>query len=489
MPIKIHRVLQALIVGGTLIGLSACGGSTFSVKPFQSAQQSGNENIAGNGSGSNHATHEYMLANGMKLIVKEDHRAPVVVSQIWYKVGASYEHIGITGVSHVLEHMMFKGTDKHPPGEFSRIIAENGGRENAFTGRDYTSYFQQLEVSRLPIAFELEADRMRNLHLQEEEFQKERDVVIEERRMRTEDKPSALTYEKFMATAFQVNPYHNPVIGWMDDLKSLTLDDLSQWYRTWYSPNNATLVVVGDVNAEEVVDLAKQTYGQVEPGQVPELKSRDEVEQRGERRMVVETPAQVPYLLIGYKVPSLNKDVPEWQPYALEVLANILDGGQSARFARNLVRGSQVAASAGAGYDLYTPRQELFIMDGTPAQGHSVEELEKAIYAQLDELKQNLVDDQELSRVKAQVVADKVYERDSLFYQAMQIGKLETTGFGWEVQNEFVDRIEAVTAEQVREVARQYFDPQRRTVARLDPQPINGNNPRPMMHSGGGNVR
>ena len=468
---------RTLLIATLVAGVAACASP--GQKPLGSGEiEAKQDNVS-----------EAVLANGLKVIVKEDHRAPVVVSQIWYKVGSSYEHEGVTGVSHVLEHMMFKGTEKHPAGEFSRIIAEHGGRENAFTGRDYTAYFQTLEKSRLPVSFRLEADRMHNALMQAEEFKKEVQVVMEERRMRTEDDPQSLTYEQFNSVAYTNSPYRWPIIGWMGDLKELTADDVSTWYHRWYVPNNATLVVVGDVNAEEVVDLAKQTYGQVEPGQVPELKSRDEVEQRGERRMVVETPAQVPYLLIGYKVPSLNKDVPEWQPYALEVLANILDGGQSARFARNLVRGSQVAASAGAGYDLYTPRQELFIMDGTPAQGHSVEELEKAIYAQLDELKQNLVDDQELSRVKAQVVADKVYERDSLFYQAMQIGKLETTGFGWEVQNEFVDRIEAVTAEQVREVARQYFDPQRRTVARLDPQPINGNNPRPMMHSGGGNVR
>ena len=186
---------------------------------------------------------QHRLDNGLQLIVKPDHRAPVVVSQIWYKVGSSYEHNGITGISHVLEHMMFKGTTAHPAGEFSRIISENGGRENAFTGKDYTAYFQQLEKSRLAVSFELEADRMRNLTLPDEEFQKERAVVIEERRLRTEDKPSALTYEQFVATAYQSNPYRNPVIGWMDDLEQLTKEDLQQWYQRWYAPNNATLVI------------------------------------------------------------------------------------------------------------------------------------------------------------------------------------------------------------------------------------------------------
>ena len=193
------------------------------------------------------AVTEYRLDNGLKLLVKEDHRAPVVVSQVWYKVGASYEHDGITGVSHVLEHMMFKGTDAHPPGEFSRIISENGGRENAFTSKDYTAYFQRLEKSRLAVSFELEADRMRNLHLQDKEFQKEINVVMEERRLRTEDKPTALTYEQFIAAAFVSGSVRIPTIGWMNDLENMELEDLQRWYQRWYAPNNAIVVVVGDV--------------------------------------------------------------------------------------------------------------------------------------------------------------------------------------------------------------------------------------------------
>ncbi len=474
MPRKIHRVLQALIVGGTLMGLSACGGSTFSIKPFQSIQQNSNTDIAGNGSGNNHATHEYMLANGMKLIVKEDHRAPVVVSQIWYKVGASYEHIGITGVSHVLEHMMFKGTDKHPAGEFSRIIAENGGRENAFTGRDYTSYFQQLEVSRLPIAFELEADRMRNLHLQESEFQKERDVVVEERRMRTEDKPSALTYEKFMATAFAVNPYHNPVIGWMDDLKSLTLDDLNRWYQTWYSPNNATLVVVGDVEPEAVRELAQTHFGRIPPSTLPEQKPRREPTQQGERRITVRAPAEVPVLIMGYKTPVLRTVDEPWKAYALEVLANVLDGGDSARISRELVRGKAIAASAGAGYDLTARHDSLLTLEGTPAQGQDIATIEKALRAQVARLHNEPVSSEELSRIKAQVTASKVYELDSVFYQAMHIGTLETVGLKWQEAERYAERINAITAEQVQQVAREFLTADNLTVAILDPLPING---------------
>jgi len=416
--------------------------------------------------------HEYKLDNGMRLIVKENHRAPVVVSQIWYRIGSSYEHIGLTGISHVLEHMMFKGTDKHPAGEFSRIIAENGGSENAFTGRDYTSYFQQLEKSRLPVAFALEADRMRHLQLPPKEFDKEVKVVMEERRMRTEDKPSALTYEKFMATAFQVNPYHNPVIGWMDDLKALTVKDLRNWYHTWYSPNNATLVVAGDVEPQTVYALAKQYFGPLEPSVLPVEKPRKEPEQLGERRLIVKRPAELPVLLMGYKVPVLRTAGEPWKAYALEVLANILDGGDSARLSRDLVRGSQIAAGASAGYDLLARHDSLLTLQGTPAQGHSVSELEAALRKQIARLRDTLVHRDELERIKAQVTAAKVYQMDSVFYQAMQIGMLETVGLDWREGERYVERVNAVTPEQIQQVAREYLSDDHLTVAVLEPLPL-----------------
>ncbi|WP_455197976.1 M16 family metallopeptidase, partial [Kaarinaea lacus] len=288
---------------------------------------------------SSDGVHEYRLANGLKILVKEDHRAPVVVSQIWYKAGSSYEHNGSTGVAHVLEHMMFKGTQKLGPNEFSKIISANGGRENAFTGKDYTAYFQQLEKSRLPISFELEADRMANLKLRAEDFEKEVKVVMEERRMRTDDKPRSLTYEHFIATAFVNSPYHHPIIGWMNDLENMTVDDMRQWYSNWYAPNNATLVVVGDVDPQQVLTLAREHYGKIPPGKVPDIKPQQEVEQNGIRRIVVKEPAQLSYLLMGYKVPVLKTAENDWEPYALEMLAHVLDGSDSSRFNRELIRG------------------------------------------------------------------------------------------------------------------------------------------------------
>jgi zinc protease len=438
----------------------------------------------------NPAVHEFKLDNGLKLIVKEDHRSPVVVSQVWYKVGSTYEHDGVTGLSHALEHMMFKGTPEHGPNEFSRIIAENGGRENAFTSHDYTAYFQELEKARLKVSFELESDRMRHLTLDPKEFAKEIQVVMEERRMRTDDDPESLTDEQFNAVAFLNSAYRIPVIGWMDDLKHMRVEDLRKWYETWYAPNNATLVVVGDVDPQQVYNLAKKYFGPLKPSTIPEVKPRDEIPQTGVRRITVKAPAELPYLVMGYKVPVLRTAKNAWEPYALEVLAGILDGGDSARIAKNLIRGSQVAAQASAGYSLDARSENLLALDGTPAQGHTIAELETALREQVKKLREDLVSEEELKRIKAQVVTSDVYQKDSVFYQAMQIGSLESVGLGWQVSDQYVDKVKAVTAEQVRDVARKYLIDDHLTVAVLDPQPISDEERmRRTQHSGGDNVR
>ncbi len=413
--------------------------------------------------------HEHRLANGLKILVKEDHRAPVVVSQIWYKVGASYESSGSTGLSHVLEHMMFKGTEKYGPNEFSRIIAENGGRENAFTGADYTAYFQRLEKSRLEIAFELEADRMRNLKLDPDEFAKEVRVVMEERRMRTEDKPSALTYEQFKAAAFVANPYHNPVIGWMNDLENMTIEDLREWYALWYAPNNATLVVAGDVDPAEVFRLAEKHFGPLAPSPRSRIKPRTEPPQRSERRVTVRVPAKLPVIYMGWHVPVLRTAEATWQPYALRVLAGLLDEGDSSRLQKELVRGG-LAAQASASYDLYSRQEDLFLLSGVPAGGRPTAELEQALRDQVTRLKEEVASEREMELVKAQIVAQDVFGLDSVFYQAMRIGMLETVGLPWQTMEAFVERIRAVTLEQVRTVARLYLNDDNLTVGILQPQ-------------------
>lgn len=417
---------------------------------------------------------ERTLANGLKVLVKPDQRAPILTSQVWYKVGASYEHGGITGVSHVLEHMMFKGTERLGPGEFSRIIAENGGEENAFTGSDYTAYYQNLASDRLEVAFELEAERMRNLRLDPESVQKEIEVVKEERRTRTDDDPQSLTYERFNATAFAASPYRNPVIGWAGDLEELRLDDIKEWYRLWYAPNNATLVVAGDVDPEQVFALAQKHFGPLKAEAIAAPKTQREPSQSGEKRILVKTPAQEPYLLMGYKAPAIADAGEDWEPYALEMLASVLDGGGSARFSRELVRGTQVASSAGASYSAFTRLPGLFLLEGVPAKGKDIPTLEAALRAQIERVQNEPVGSEELERIRTQLIANKVYEKDSVFYQAMQLGQLETVGLGWELADRYVAKLSAVTPDQIQAVARKYLIPDGLTVAVLDPQPLDG---------------
>ena len=418
---------------------------------------------------------EHTLKNGLKVLVKEDHRSPVAVSQVWYKVGSSYEPGGITGVSHMLEHMMFKGTDKHAAGKFSRIVAENGGEENAFTGTDYTAYFQTMEASRLAVSFELEADRMRNLHLLPEELKKELQVVTEERRMRTDDNPQAKMQEHFNAMAYTNSPYKNPVIGWPADIENYKVEDLQAWYQRWYAPNNATLVVVGDVQPKAVFALAEKFFGPLKAGELETVKPQADVEQLGVRKMTVKIPAKLPYLVMGYKVPVLKTVQNEWEAYALEVLAGVLDGGSSARLESGLVRGKQIAVSVGASYGLTSRLPELFTLEATPAEGKTVWNLESALKDEILKLQLSLVDNEELQRIKAQVLAKAVYERDSNFYQAMQLGMLETVGLGWKVVDQYVDKVNQVTAEQVQEVARKYLIEDKLSVAYLEPLPITEN--------------
>ncbi len=414
--------------------------------------------------------HEFMLDNGMQVIVKEDHRAPVAVVQVWYRVGGSYEPNGLTGISHALEHMMFKGTERVPAGEFSRIVSALGGEENAFTGRDYTAYFETLAADRIGRAMELEADRMRNLLLDPAEFAKEIEVVKEERRLRTDDKPTGTVYEQFNAVAWRASPYRNPIIGWMHDLDSMTADDLRAWYERYYAPANATLVVVGDVDPDEVAALARQHFGPLRGGEPVAAKPVAEPPQPGLTRVEVAVPARQPYLLMGYKTPILGTADETWEPYALYVLSSILDGGSSSRLSREVVRGSGIATSAGADYDIYARLPGMLTLDGTPTEGRSVAELEAALRAQVERLKQEPVSAAELARVVTGAVAGKVYQLDSVFYQAMQIGMLETIGLDWRLADEEVARIRAVTPEQVQAVARKYLTDTNLTIAELKPQ-------------------
>ena len=423
---------------------------------------------------------ETTLSNGLKVVVKEDHLAPTVVQQIWYHAGSMDEHTGVTGVAHVLEHMMFKGTKTVPAGEFSRRIAAAGGRENAFTSYDYTAYFQQLHKSQLALAMQLEADRMHNLVLSKEEFGKEIKVVMEERRWRTDDEAHALLDERLMATAYQEHPYRNPIIGWMNDLENMTDSDARDWYHTWYVPNNATLVIAGDVKAQEVFALARRYYGKIPAGKLPPRKSYLEPAQRGIKRMVVKAPAELPHLVMAWHAPTLRDVANDWQPYALSVLAGVLDGNDSARLNRVLVREQQIATAIGAGYGNTSRGPTLFSLEATPAPGKSVNELEAALREQLQSIGRDGVSEEELRRVRAQVTAAEVYKLDSVFYQAMQIGQMESIGLSHRDLPLMLQKLQAVTAAQVQQVARAILQDDQLTVAVLDPQPLS-DKPKPKL--------
>lgn len=421
-----------------------------------------------------------ILGNGMKVIVKEDHRSPIAVSMVWYRAGSMDEVSGNTGVAHVLEHMMFKGTKKVPAGEFSKMVARAGGRDNAFTSRDYTAYHQQLHKSKLPLVLELEADRMANLVLSEEEFSKEIRVVMEERRMRTEDDAHSQVSEQMMASVYVVHPYRTPVVGWMNDLVNMRVKDARAWYDTWYVPNNATLVVAGDVVTEEVFSLAEKFFGPIPSRPLPERKPQVEPKQSGIKRLTVKAPGELPYVLMAYHVPVLRDPEKDWEPYALSVLNGVLDGYDAARLNRELVKTSRIANGAGASYDAVNRGEALFYLDGTPAEGRTAPEIEEALRGQIARVVKEGISEQELRRVKAQVTASQVFSQDSVYYQATRIGMLETVGIPYQTADLQVRKLQEVTAEQVREVARKYLVDDNLTVAVLDPQPLpGGKKPRP----------
>jgi zinc protease len=422
---------------------------------------------------------EHVLANGMKILVKEDHRAPVVTSMVWYRAGSMDEVNGSTGVAHVLEHMMFKGTKEVGPGEFSRIIGRAGGRENAFTTKDSTAYHEQLHKSQLPLVLRLEADRMANLLLSEEQFAREIKVVMEERRLRTDDQPRALLYEVFNATGYQVHPYRTPVVGWMTDLESMRVEDARDWHRRWYAPNNATLVVVGDVSAADVFAEAERQFGPIPARPLPPRKPQTEPAQRGIKRLNVKIPADQPYLVMGWHAPSLRDVNQDWEPYALEMFAAVLAGSDAARLEHELVRATRVAIAAGANYDSVNRGPAMFMVDATPAPGKTVQELEQALRDQIRAIVDQGVSEEELRRVKAQVHASLVFDLDSMFSQARQIGALDNAGLPFDSLDLLARKLTEVTAAQVQAVARKYLVDDNLTLAVLDPQPIAGRKPPP----------
>jgi len=409
---------------------------------------------------------ETVLPNGLKVLLLENHKAPVLTFQVWYRVGSRNEAWEKTGLSHLLEHMMFKGTKRFGPEQFSRIIQENGGNDNAFTSSDYTAYFENLSADRVGVAVEMEADRMANLLLREEDFRTERLVVMEERRMRTEDDPQAVLQEQLHATAFQQQPYRWPVIGWMADIERLTLKDLGEYYRTYYNPANAFLVVAGDFRKEELLPQIQKAFGAIPGGVPPGQEKSLDPPQLGERRIVVKKEAQLPFLLMGYHVPNLRDP----DSYVLEVIATLLSSGKSSRFYRDLVREGELVLSAEAEHSLLSRDSGLFLISAEPLPGKEVAQVEKALEEELERLRRKPVPAPELEKVKNLMAASFLTAQDSLFFQAMLLAQFEIAS-SWRAVDDYLPSIQKVTPDDIQRVANQYLIPDRRTTGVLTPLP------------------
>lgn len=409
--------------------------------------------------------HEYQLANGLKVIIKEDHRSPVAMTQIWYNVGSTDEPEGKGGISHLLEHMMFKGTEKVSGSDFDRLIAKFGGDHNAFTSYDYTGYYEMFPVNRLELALELEADRMTNLRFDSDEFIKEfaqeRNVVMEERRQRTDDNPLARSFEKFRALALPDSAKGRSVIGPMQDISSTEIDDLEQWYNTWYAPNNATLVIVGDVTPDETIKKVEKYFGHLEAKQLPKRSLLQQQGWRGYQQKTIKESVNIPTLIMGFNVPTLPialaTDVPEQEVYDLLMLQFIMDGGYAARFEKSLVRDQGTLASVASHYDLFERGDSLFMVQATPRNGVTLQQAQDVIMSEINKLKTETISDSELERARNNVVKGFVFSQDSVSGQAYMIGSMQSRGLDDRYITLLEEKLSQVDSDRINAAARKYL--------------------------------
>ena len=423
---------------------------------------------------------QFQLANGMTVIVKTDRRAPTAAHMLWVRVGSMDEVDGTSGVAHVLEHMLFKGTPDMKPGEFSRRVAALGGRDNAFTSRDATGYHQQIPASKLEDVMRLESDRFARNQWADEEFMKEIEVVKEERRLRTEDSPRALMYEAANAMIFQAAPYRRPIVGWMSDLDAMTPNDARDFYRRWYVPANAAVVIAGDVDVNQVRQLAEKYYGRIASRPVPPRKPQFEPVQSGLRRLDFKATASQAYVSLAYKVPGLQSQeaaqgvngVFNRDALALTVLSAVLDGYSGARLDRALTQGdNRVADSAGASNGLIGRGPQIFVLDGVPAQGKTASQVADALRQQVALIAREGVNEAELKRVKTQWVASETYKLDAVFSQARELGSYWINGLPLDADRRLIAQLRSVTGAEVQAVATRYFGDDQLTIATLVPQP------------------
>ena len=397
----------------------------------------------------------YTLSNGLKVVLIEDKRSPSVVNSIWYKVGSSHEASGKTGISHVLEHMMFKGTKTLKPGEFSSIVKKMGGTENAFTSKDYTGYFQKIHTTDIERCIELESDRMKNLRLDENELRSEIEVVKEERRLRTDDNPVSKTFEKIMLNAYGMNEYGIPIIGTMQNLGSISKNDLENWYKLHYQPKNAIVIIAGNFNADQVKGYIQKYYGRYENNKAS-IKPNNKIEFSTKASFDVYDKVSKPIVFLSFKKPKFDKNRIR-ELYALDLFIEIMDGGYSSRLTKNLVDNQKVALDIFLSNDTYNQYPNLIIIGGTPRGKISPEELKLKILEQLSNESINSVTERELANAKARIKANNIYKFDSVFYQAMQVGMLETKDIGWENLDNYNSIIESISLDEVKESASKYF--------------------------------
>lgn len=425
---------------------------------------------------------EHKLKNGLKVLLLKESRAPIITVQLWYRVGSRNEYLGKTGISHLGEHLMFKGTAKYGPKFFSREVQRVGGTDNAFTSRDYTAYFETGPKDQLKRWLEMEADRMKGVNVDEKNFETEKKVVIEERRMRTEDDPGSFMQEAAMAATFQAHPYQWPIIGWLHDIESISLVDYQQYYHRYYQPNNCTLVVVGDIEPQEAIKEIEAVFGNLPAGPEPPKVTAKEPKQFGERRVEVHREAQFPQILMNYHVPNWQ----EQDAFPLELLNRILSQGRSSRLYNELVYKQKLALEAGVDYNLDTTDPFVFMIYGQPMPGKTVAQVEAALDAEIKKLQTDLVSDTELQKTKNQTAATFYMGLDSIFYRAMLLGRTETVA-SWKLLKEFIPKIQAVTAEDVRRVAKKYLVSENRTVGIL--VPVKTGKPKVERFRPGGEIR
>ncbi len=403
------------------------------------------------------STIETTLKNGLKVIIREDHRSPMVMTQIWYKVGSSDESGNLLGISHALEHMMFKGTHKVPNDEFTRLSRIYGGRVNASTFTNYTNYYQLYPKTYFPMALELEADRMRNLLLRQQDFATEIKVVMEERRQRTDDNPRALAFERFKWIAYPTSHYRQPIIGHMKDLQNIQLEDLRQWYKQWYSPNNAILIIVGDVNAEAALLQVQKYFADIPARSLPARNDVREFERLGYRHMELNFPVQVPNLYMAWNVRSLTTATNPQDAYALTIIQHLLDSGISSRLQQRLIREQKLLSALSVSYDPYNRGDSLFTISALPVDGVNLAQAEQAIQAEIERLKTELVHEPEVKRVTAKFVSNLLYSQDDLAGQAKMMGNLEVNGLSYRLMDELPQHFETVRPQDIQRVANVYF--------------------------------